>query len=84
MIVAMRCQLMDEVAGVGRHLGCGGNAMPSHSTGRTAAGKGRTSTLADWTGTRRALPRLNLQLNSLVIEMSMATVGSWQIVQFLD
>ena len=49
MIVTLRHQLMAEVPDFGRCLGYDGKALRSHSTGRTLAGKDRTSDPdADW------------------------------------
>ncbi len=49
MTVTLRHQLMAEVPDFGRCLGYDGKALPSHSTGRTFAGKDRTSDPdADW------------------------------------
>ncbi|MYK29937.1 MAG: transposase, partial [Gammaproteobacteria bacterium] len=49
MVDALRRRLMDELPGFGRHLGCDGKAVPSHSTGRGDRKTGETSDRdADW------------------------------------
>ena len=49
MADALRGRLLEELPGYGRHLGYDGKAVPSRSTGRAAAGTGRTSDPdADW------------------------------------
>ena len=49
MIESLRASLFAEVPDFGRHLGYDGKAIESHSTGRVAEGKGKTSDPdADW------------------------------------
>ena len=49
MVDALRRRLMAELPGFGRHLGCDGKAVPSHSTGRRNRGTGEASDRdADW------------------------------------
>ena len=49
MIGSLRAALFEEVPGFGRHLGYDGKALASHSTGRVAEDKGKTSDPdADW------------------------------------
>ena len=49
MIGSLRAALFEEVPGFGRHLGYDGKAIESHSTGRVAEDKGKTSDPdADW------------------------------------
>ena len=49
MVESLRAALFEEVPDFGRHLGYDGKAIESHSTGRVAEGKGKTSDPdADW------------------------------------
>ncbi len=49
MVESLRASLFEELPDFGRHLGCDGKAIESHSTGRVAEDKGKTSDPdADW------------------------------------
>ena len=43
MVESLRASLFEELPDFGRHLGCDGKAIESHSTGRVAEDKGKTS-----------------------------------------
>ena len=49
MVESLRASLFEELPDFGRHLGYDGKAIESHSTGRVAEDKGKTSDPdADW------------------------------------